>query len=100
LCLSLDVYALERVIVDFARPYTDDLVDGGDEDLAVADLSGSGAVGDGFDNGVRSADTGARIGRSNNAGTSVVRDTAVPGRGRVADLCAAVASQRVAKLDR
>jgi 7,8-dihydro-6-hydroxymethylpterin-pyrophosphokinase len=30
----------------------------------------------------------------------IAPERVVPGRGRVADLCAAVASQRVAKLDR
>src|SRR5262249_28652896 len=41
-------WCLERVVVDFAGPYTDDLVDGGDEDLPVADLPSPGAVGDRF----------------------------------------------------
>src|SRR5260370_36083406 len=46
------VLCSECVVVGFAGPYTDDLVHGGDEDLAVADLSGSGIGGGRFDDRV------------------------------------------------
>src|SRR5258706_626088 len=42
------VLCSECVVVGFASPYTDDLVYGSDENLAVADLSGSGVGGDRF----------------------------------------------------
>src|SRR4029079_937093 len=44
---------LKSVVVDFTSPYTDDLVHGGDENLSVADLSGSGVVRDRLDHGFR-----------------------------------------------
>src|SRR5258707_6131311 len=46
------VLCSECVVIGFAGPYTDDLVHGGDENLAVADLSGSGIGGDRFNDGV------------------------------------------------
>ena len=39
----------ERVVVGFAGADAHDLIDGGDENLPVADLAGPGAGGDGLD---------------------------------------------------
>src|SRR5882672_7897635 len=46
------VLCSECVVVGFAGPYTDDLVHGGDENLAVADLSCAGIGGDRFNDRV------------------------------------------------
>jgi hypothetical protein len=45
--------ALKRIIVRFACPDTDNLIDARDEDLAIADLSGSGIAGDRFNHRFR-----------------------------------------------
>src|SRR5258705_895426 len=46
------VLCSECVVVGFAGPYTDDLVHGCDENLAVANLSGPGIGGDRFNDRV------------------------------------------------
>src|SRR5438067_1778740 len=43
----------QRVIVGFAGPDADHLIDIGDEDLAVTDLAGPGIAGDGFNHRLR-----------------------------------------------